>query len=94
MPIRLGDNTMRSTKLLMFTVIIAVTLLAIPALAAEEIGMSLAASALMVPRKSASMVIGLGQKMTVRERGEACARCNLSKTCLYRWEFDNQHIKA
>jgi len=61
---------------------------------ADEIGMSLAASGLMVPRKSVSMVIGLGQKMVVRERGEACARCNLSKTCLYRWETDNQHIEA
>lgn len=61
---------------------------------AEAIGMSLATSGLMVPRKSASMVIGLGQNMMLRERGEACARCNLSKTCLYRWEFNNQHIKT
>ncbi|UCB42125.1 MAG: hypothetical protein JSV77_06550 [Dehalococcoidales bacterium] len=61
---------------------------------ADEIGVSLAASGLMVPRKSVSMVIGLGQQVTVQKRGEACARCNLSKTCLYRWEVNNQHIQA
>ncbi|HEY33371.1 MAG TPA: hypothetical protein G4O10_09760 [Dehalococcoidia bacterium] len=61
---------------------------------AAEIGVRLAASGLMVPRKSVSMVIGLGEQVTARERGEACARCNLSKTCLYRWEANNQHIQA
>jgi len=50
----------------------------------EEIRVRLASSGTMVPRKSVSMVIGLGEKMTVRKRGEACARCNLSKTCHYR----------
>ena len=49
-----------------------------------EIGVSLAASALMVPRKSISMVIALGEQVPVRKRGEACAHCNLSKTCHYR----------
>jgi hypothetical protein len=51
---------------------------------AEEIGMSLAASGMMVPRKSVSMVIGLSQQTTVWKRGDACTSCNLSKTCLYR----------
>jgi hypothetical protein len=51
---------------------------------AGEIGVSLAASALMVPRKSVSMVIALGEQVSVRKRGEACALCNLSKTCHYR----------
>lgn len=51
---------------------------------AEEIGVSLVASGLMVPRKSVSMVIALGKQVTVRKRGEACARCNLSKTCHYK----------
>ncbi len=49
-----------------------------------EIGVSLAASALMVPRKSVSMVIALGEQVSVRKRGEACTHCNLSKTCHYR----------
>jgi hypothetical protein len=38
----------------------------------------------MVPRKSVSMVIALGEQASVRKRGEACALCNLSKTCHYR----------
>ncbi|HEY41152.1 MAG TPA: hypothetical protein G4O18_04740 [Dehalococcoidia bacterium] len=50
----------------------------------EEIGVRLAPSGIMVPRKSASMVIALGEQVTVRKQGEACARCNLSKTCHYR----------
>jgi len=49
-----------------------------------EIGVSLAASALMVPRKSISMVIALGEQVYVRKRDEACAHCNLSRTCHYR----------
>ena len=53
---------------------------------AEEIGVSLAASGMMVPRKSVSMVIGLGQQAPVWERSESCSHCNLSKTCIYRWE--------
>ena len=48
-----------------------------------EIGVSLTASGLMVPRKSASMVIGLGQQVTTWEQAEVCARCNLSGTCHY-----------
>ncbi len=51
---------------------------------AGEIGVSLTASGLMVPRKSVSMVVALGEQVSVRERGEACALCNLSKTCQYK----------
>ena len=51
---------------------------------AEEIGVSLTASGIMVPRKSASMVIGLGQQVKTWEQAEVCARCNLSETCHYR----------
>lgn len=50
----------------------------------EEIGVCLTASGLMFPRKSVSMVIALGEHVTVRKRGEACARCNLSQTCHYK----------
>lgn len=51
---------------------------------AEEIGMQLTSSGLMVPRKSNSMVIGIGHQMKTWTRAEACQRCNLSKTCSYR----------
>jgi hypothetical protein len=50
----------------------------------EEIGVRLAPSGIMVPRKSVSMVIALGKQITVRKQGEACARCNLNKTCHYK----------
>ena len=51
---------------------------------AEKIGVSLTSSGLMVPRKSVSMVIGIGAQMTTWTKAEACARCNLSETCRYR----------
>jgi len=51
---------------------------------AEEIGVRLTPKGLMVPRKSVSMVIGIGPQMTTWTKAEACARCNLSKTCRYR----------
>ena len=51
---------------------------------AREIGVSLTSSGIMVPRKSASMVIGMGLKMKTWTRAEVCARCNLSQTCQYR----------
>ncbi len=51
---------------------------------AEEIGVKLTSSGLMTPLKSNSMVIGIGRQMKTWTRAEACARCNLSKTCRYR----------
>jgi hypothetical protein len=51
---------------------------------AEEIGVSLTPSGIMVPRKSTSMVIGIGPQMKTWTRAEACAHCNLQKTCRYR----------
>jgi len=51
---------------------------------AQEIGVSLTSSGVMVPRKSASMVIGIGPQMTTWTQAEVCARCNLKKTCPYR----------
>ena len=51
---------------------------------AWEIGVSLTSSGMLVPRKSASMVMGIGPKMKTWTRAEVCARCNLSKTCHYR----------
>jgi len=51
---------------------------------AREIGVSLTSSGIMVPRKSTSMVMGIGPQMTTWTRAEVCARCSLRKTCPYR----------
>jgi len=50
----------------------------------QEIGVSLTSSGIMVPRKSVSMVIGIGPKMPTWAQAEVCARCSLRKTCPYR----------
>lgn len=51
---------------------------------AQEIGVSLTSSGVMVPRKSASMVIGIGPQMRIWTRDEVCTHCSLRKTCPYR----------
>jgi hypothetical protein len=51
---------------------------------AREIGVSLTSSGIMVPRKSVSMVMGIGPQMAKWTRAEVCARCHLKKTCPYR----------
>ncbi len=51
---------------------------------AEEIGVSLSSSGLLIPRKSISMVIGIGPKMTRWTQAEVCKRCSLNKTCPYK----------
>ncbi|HEY4711937.1 MAG TPA: hypothetical protein VIH69_04585 [Dehalococcoidia bacterium] len=51
---------------------------------AGEIGVSLTSSGIMVPRKSVSMVIGIGPQMAKWTRAEVCARCHLKKTCPYK----------
>jgi hypothetical protein len=50
----------------------------------QEIGVSLTPAGVMVPRKSASMVIGMGPQMKTWTPAEVCTRCRLSKTCLYK----------
>jgi len=50
----------------------------------HEIGVSLTPSGILVPRKSTSMVIGIGPKMTRWTQAEVCARCSLRETCPYR----------
>jgi hypothetical protein len=50
-------------------------------LPAEEIGMSITPSYVMLPRKSLSMVIGVGQKMT--QKGTTCDYCTMRETCRY-----------
>jgi hypothetical protein len=51
---------------------------------AGEIGVSLTSSGILVPRKSVSMVIGIGSKMTRWTQAEVCARCSLRQTCPYK----------
>lgn len=51
---------------------------------ADEIGVSLTAAGVLVPRKSTSMVIGIGPHMTRWTQAEVCARCSLRETCLYK----------
>jgi hypothetical protein len=51
---------------------------------AREIGVSLTSAGIMVPRKSTSIVMGIGPQMTTWTRAEVCARCSLRKTCPYR----------
>jgi len=51
---------------------------------ARDIGVRLTASGMMVPRKSASMVLGIGVQMPTWKRSDVCAHCNLNKTCPYR----------
>jgi hypothetical protein len=50
----------------------------------REIGVSLTPSGILVPRKSVSIVIGIGPKMTRWTQAEVCARCSLRETCHYR----------
>jgi hypothetical protein len=51
---------------------------------ADEIGVRLTASGVLVPRKSVSMVMGIGPQMTRWTQAEVCARCSLRETCPYR----------
>ena len=51
---------------------------------ADEIGVSVTASGVMVPRKSTSMVIGIGPRMARWTQAEVCARCSLRETCHYK----------
>jgi hypothetical protein len=51
---------------------------------AGEVGVSLTSSGIMVPRKSVSMVMGIGPQMAKWTRAEVCARCHLNKICPYR----------
>lgn len=52
---------------------------------AEHIGVSLTNLAVMVPYKSASMVIGLGYEMQMLTPAEICARCGLNRNCPYKY---------
>jgi hypothetical protein len=51
---------------------------------ADRIGVSLTPSGILVPRKSVSMVIGIGPRMARWTQAEVCARCSLSESCPYK----------
>lgn len=50
----------------------------------DEIGVTLTGSGTMSPRKSISMVIGIGPHMPTWTQAEVCARCSLRKACPYK----------
>jgi hypothetical protein len=50
----------------------------------KEIGVSLSSSGVLIPRKSTSMVIGIGPKMTRWTQAEVCGRCSLRQSCPYK----------
>lgn len=50
-------------------------------LPAEEIGVELASSWVMIPRKSLSMVMGIGKHMI--QSGTTCDYCSMRETCRY-----------
>lgn len=54
----------------------------------ERIGVELTSSGMMRPQKTLSMVIGVGAEMPTWTRAEACARCNLAKSCRYKAHGD------
>jgi hypothetical protein len=51
---------------------------------AQEIGVSLTCSGMMIPRKSVSIIMGIGPQMARWSCAEVCARCHLKKTCAHR----------
>ena len=51
---------------------------------AQDIGLSLTKSGIMVPRKSESMVFGIGPNMKNWTQAERCAHCPLYKFCPYK----------
>jgi hypothetical protein len=51
---------------------------------ADKIGVRLTSSGVLVPRKSTSMVMGIGPQMTRWTQAEVCARCSLRETCHYK----------
>ena len=53
---------------------------------AKDIGVSLSSTGMMIPRKSTSMVIGIGRDIETWTQSELCARCSLRETCRYKYE--------
>lgn len=53
---------------------------------ADAIGVRLTETAMMIPIKSISMVMGLGENMPVWSAAERCDMCSLGQNCLYRYQ--------
>jgi hypothetical protein len=51
---------------------------------AERIGVSINSAGMLIPRKSISMILGVGKKMPTWHRAEVCNRCNIRDTCQHR----------
>ena len=51
---------------------------------AERIGVSLTETAMMIPRKSMSMIVGLGVNMPKWTKTEFCEICNLKNVCRHK----------
>ena len=56
---------------------------------AEDIGVNLTSSSVMIPRKSVSVVIGAGYNMQTWTLADTCATCSLNKTCPYKCTIAN-----
>ena len=52
---------------------------------ADEIGVHLTGTAMMTPRKSTSLVMGLGENMPTWSAAERCDRCSNGENCPYRY---------
>jgi hypothetical protein len=55
-------------------------------LPAKDIGVSVTPSWIMLPRKSLSMIVGIGEKMT--QAGTPCDFCTMRETCRYQNHYD------
>ena len=51
---------------------------------ADKLGVHFTPSTIAIPRKSLSMVVGVGLGMPAWTIAEACSRCNMRDTCRYR----------
>ncbi len=59
-------------------------------LPAEKIGVHLTETAMMVPRKSTSMVFGLGENMPTWTATERCDMCPNGQNCPYRYQPEHE----
>jgi hypothetical protein len=52
-----------------------------------QVGIDLLDSGMMIPRKSFSMVIGLGAEVSKEYEGSPCQHCNMRDTCRYQHRY-------
>ena len=51
---------------------------------ASEIGVAITSGNMLAPRKSISLILGIGEKMPVWHRAEVCDRCKIRESCRHR----------